>query len=206
MKNIILLLILSIFTVSFGQKKVTLKEGDIIFQSMNCDLCKAINAVTEGFEGKDFSHLGMIHIQNDSIYVIEAAGKNVKLTPLEVFKTYTSETMYVGRLKRKYRKYIPIAVEFSLSQMGVSYDEAYLYDNGSYYCSELIYDAFLEAYKKPFFELTPMTFKEPNSNDYFQVWIDYYGDLKQEIPEGELGCNPGGISTSNKLKIIGIVE
>lgn len=206
MKNIILLLILSIFTVSFGQKKVTLKEGDIIFQSMNCDLCKAINAVTEGFEGKDFSHLGMIQIQNDSIYVIEAAGKNVKLTPLEVFKTYTSETMYVGRLKRKYRKYIPIAVEFSLSQMGVSYDEAYLYDNGSYYCSELIYDAFLEAYKKPFFELTPMTFKEPNSNDYFQVWIDYYGDLKQEIPEGELGCNPGGISTSNKLKIIGIVE
>jgi hypothetical protein len=206
MKNIILLLILSIFTVSFGQKKVTLKEGDIIFQSMNCDLCKAINAVTEGFEGKDFSHLGMIHIQNDSIYVIEAAGKNVKLTPLEVFKTYTSETMYVGRLKRKYRKYIPIAVEFSLSQMGVSYDEAYLYDNGSYYCSELIYDAFLEAYKKPFFELTPMTFKEPNSNDYFQVWIDYYENLKIEIPEGELGCNPGGISTSNKLKIIGIVE
>lgn len=205
MKNIILLLILSIFTVSFGQKKVTLKEGDIIFQAMNCDLCKAINAVTEGFDGKDFSHLGLIYIQNDSIYVIEAAGKNVKLTPLEVFKTYTTETMYVGRLKRKFRKYIPKAIEFSLSQMGVPYDEAYLYNNGSYYCSELIYDAFLEAYEKPFFELTPMTFKEPNTNQYFQVWIDYYGNLKIEIPEGELGCNPGGISTSNKLKIIGVI-
>lgn len=205
MKNIILLLILSIFTVSFGQKKVTLKEGDIIFQAMNCDLCKAINAVTEGFDGNDFSHLGLIYIQNDSIYVIEAAGKNVKLTPLEVFKTYTSETMYVGRLKRKYRKYIPKAITFSLSQMGVPYDEAYLYDNGSYYCSELIYDAFLSAYEKPFFELTPMTFKEPNTNQYFQVWIDYYKNLKIEIPEGELGCNPGGISTSNKLKIIGVI-
>ena len=205
MKKIILLLILSIYTVSFGQKKATLKEGDIIFQSMNCDLCKAINAVTEGFDGHDFSHLGMIHIQNDSIYVIEAAGKNVKLTALDIFKTYTSETMYVGRLKRKYRKYIPKAIEFSLSQMGVPYDEAYLYDNGSYYCSELIYDAFLSAYKKPFFELTPMTFKEPNSNQYFQVWIDYYENLKIEIPEGELGCNPGGISTSNKLKIIGVI-
>lgn len=205
MKNIFLLLILSIFTVSFGQKKVTLKEGDIIFQAMNCDLCKAINAVTEGFDGKDFSHLGLIYIQNDSIYVIEAAGKEVKLTPLETFKTYTTEEMYVGRLKRKYRKYIPKAIEFSLSQMGVPYDEAYLYDNGSYYCSELIYDAFLDAYEKPFFELTPMTFKEPNSNQYFQVWIDYYENLKIEIPEGELGCNPGGISTSNKLKIIGVI-
>ncbi|WP_339887427.1 YiiX/YebB-like N1pC/P60 family cysteine hydrolase [uncultured Flavobacterium sp.] len=205
MKKIILLLILSIYTVSFGQKKATLKEGDIIFQSMNCDLCKAINAVTEGFDGHDFSHLGMIHIKNDSIYVIEAAGKNVKLTPLEVFKTYTTDTMYVGRLKRKYRKYIPKAIEFSMSQMGVPYDEAYLYDNGSYYCSELIYDAFLAAYEKPFFELTPMTFKEPNSNQYFQVWIVYYENLKIEIPEGELGCNPGGISTSNKLKIIGVI-
>jgi len=204
MKKIIILLFIS-FSM-FAQKKVTLKEGDIIFQSMNCDLCKAINAVTEGFNGKDFSHLGMIHIQNDSIYVIEAAGKQVKLTPLEVFKTYTTEEMYVGRLKRKYRKYIPKAIEFSIEQLGVPYDEAYLYDNGSYYCSELIYDAFLAAYEKPFFKLTPMTFKEPNSNDYFQVWIDYYENLKIEIPEGELGCNPGGISTSDKVKIVGIVD
>lgn len=205
MKLKFILLLLISFSV-FAQNKAKLKEGDIIFQSMNCDLCKAINAVTEGFEGKDFSHLGLVHIQNDSIYIIEAAGKNVKLTPLEIFKTYTTETMYVGRLKRKYRKYIPKAIGFSLSQMGVPYDEAYLYDNGSYYCSELIYDAFLEAYKKPFFELTPMTFKEPNSNQYFQIWIDYYENLKIEIPEGELGCNPGGISTSDKLKIIGIVD
>ena len=201
--KIVLFLFIS-FSV-FAQEKVTLKEGDIIFQSMNCDLCNAINAVTEGFDGKDFSHLGIVHIQNDSIYVIEASGKEVKLTSLDKFKTYTTETMYVGRLKRKFRKYIPKAIDFSLKQLGVPYDKAYLYDNGSYYCSELIYDAFLAAYEKPFFELTLMTFKEPNSNDYFQVWIDYYRDLKQEIPEGELGCNPGGISTSNKLKIVGVI-
>jgi hypothetical protein len=203
MKLTYVLLFISLIT--YSQKKVTLKEGDIIFQSMNCDLCKAINAVTEGFDGKDFSHLGLVHIQNDSIYVIEAAGKEVKLTPLEVFKTYTTEEMYVGRLKRKYRKYIPKAIQFSIKQLGIPYDEAYLYDNGSYYCSELIYDAFLSAFEKPFFKLTPMTFKEPYSNTYFQVWIDYYENLKIEIPEGELGCNPGGISTSDKLKIVGVI-
>jgi hypothetical protein len=27
-----------------------------------------------------------------------------------------------------------------------------------------------------------------------------------EIPEGQLGCNPGGISTSDKLKIIGTIQ
>lgn len=204
MKKYLLIVLFS--TCCFAQKKVKLKTGDIIFQSMNCDLCVAINAVTEGFDHKDFSHLGIVYIKNDSTFVIEATEKNVKLTPLETFKTYTADTMFVGRLKRKFRKYIPKAIEFSLSQIGVPYDEAYLYDNGSYYCSELIYDAFLSAYEKPFFELIPMTFKEPNSENYFQVWIDYYEKLKMEIPEGELGCNPGGISTSDKLKIIGIVK
>lgn len=199
-------LFLFLCLTGYSQKNLTLKEGDIIFQSMNCDLCVAINAVTEGYDGNDFSHLGLVHIQNDSIYIIEAAGRAVKQTPLDVFKTYTSEKMFVGRLKRKYRKLIPKAITFCLNELGTPYDEAYLYDNGRYYCSELIYDAFLSAYQKPFFELTPMTFKEPNSNEFFQVWIDYYEKIKTKIPEGELGCNPGGISTSKKLKIVGIIE
>jgi hypothetical protein len=205
MRNIFYTLYLITF-FSFSQK-VELKTGDIIFQSMNCGpLCEAINQVTEGYEGHDFSHLGLVYIQNDSIYIIEAAGTKVQLTPIEKFKSYTNEEMFVGRLKRKFRKYIPEAITFSLEQIGVPYDDAYLYDNGSYYCSELIYDAFLNATKKPFFELQPMTFKAPNSNEYFEVWQEYYDNLKIKIPEGELGCNPGGISLSNKLKIIGILD
>ena len=86
------------------------------------------------------------------------------------------------------------------------YDDEYLYNNGKYYCSELIYDAFLHSYKKPLFDLFPMTFKSPKSNQYFEVWADYYEKLKMEIPEGQLGCNPGGISTSDKLNIIGSIQ
>ena len=188
-------------------QNIKLKTGDIIFQSMNCGpLCDAINQVTEGYKGNDFSHLGLVYIQNDSIYIIEAAGKAVQLTPIEKFKSYTNETMFVGRLKRKHRKLIPEAIAFSLKQIGTPYDDAYLYNNGSYYCSELIYDAFLNAYGKAFFELQPMTFKAPKSDTYFEVWQEYYDNLKMEIPEGQLGCNPGGISTSNKLKIIGTLN
>jgi hypothetical protein len=174
---------------------------------MNCGpLCEAINEVTEGYQGKDFSHLGMVYIKNDSIFIIEAAGKAVQITPYETFKTYTNEEMFVGRLKSKYRKYIPEAIEFALQQVGVPYDDAYVYDNGKYYCSELIYDAFLYSYKKPLFDLFPMTFKSPKSKDYFEVWTDYYKKLNMEIPEGQLGCNPGGISTSDKLRIIGTIK
>ena len=200
------ILLFCLFTAFSFAQNVKLKTGDIIFQSMNCGpLCEAINEVTQGYQGKDFSHLGLVLIQNDSIYIIEAGGKEVKLTPYKTFKTYTKEEMYVGRLKPKYRKYIPEAIAFSLKQMGTPYDEEYLYDNGKYYCSELIYDAFLEAYKKPLFQMFPMTFKSPKTNEYFDVWEEYYQNLKMEIPEGELGCNPGGISTSDKLKIIGTI-
>ena len=195
------------FTVISFAQKVQLKTGDILFQSMNCGpLCEAINEVTEGYRGKDFSHLGIVYIKNDSIFVIEASGEEVKITPYETFKTYTTEEMFVGRLKRKYRKYISQAVSFALLQVGIPYDEEYLYNNGKYYCSELIYDAFLFAYKKPLFEMYPMTFKSPKNNNYFEVWVDYYRKLKMEIPEGKLGCNPGGISTSNKLKMIGTLR
>jgi hypothetical protein len=189
--------------VLFAQKN-KLKTGDILFQKMNCgDLCEAIHAVTEGYDGNDFSHLGLVVIKNDSVFIIEAAGNAVRKVTLEQFSENTKTTMFIGRVKSKYKKLIPQVISFSKLQIGIPYDDDYLYDNGKYYCSELIYDAFLNAYGKPFFELQPMTFKQPQTNEFFPAWVDYYKSLKIEIPEGKPGCNPGGISTSKKIKIVG---
>jgi len=189
--------------VLFAQKN-KLKTGDLLFQKMNCgDLCEAIHAVTEGFNGYDFSHLGLVVIENDSVFIIEAAGNAVRKVTLEQFSKNTQTTMFIGRVKYKYKKLIPEVISFSKQQIGIPYDDDYLYDNGKYYCSELIYDAFLKAYGMPFFELQPMTFKQPNTNEFFPAWVDYYQKLKIEIPEGKPGCNPGGISTSKKIKIVG---
>lgn len=205
MKTKIILLFSLVSSFLFAQK-IELKNGDFIFQSMNCgELCEAINQVTEGYKGIDFNHMGMVVVQNDSIYILEAGGKEVKLTPYKSFVSYTNLPMYVGKLKKRHQKLIPKAIEFGLQQIGIPYDDEYLYENKKYYCSELIYDCFLNAYGKPFFKLFPMTFKAPNSNAYFDVWEDYYQNLNIAIPEGELGCNPGGISTSKKIKILGIL-
>ena len=193
------------FLCSFSTiAQIKLKTGDLLFQKMNCgDLCDAIHAVTKGYQGNDFSHLGLVYIQNDSIFIIEAAGNAVRKVPLEQFSKNTKTTMYIGRVKNKYKKIIPEVVAFSIKQIGTPYDDDYLYNNGKYYCSELIYDAFLKANGMPFFDLQPMTFKQPETNDFFPAWVTYYQSLGVEIPEGQLGCNPGGISTSKKIKIIG---
>ena len=82
---------------SKAQEKIVLQNGDFIFQSMNCGpLCDAINEVTDGYKGNDFSHMGMVYIKNDAVYIIEASGQEVKVTPWETFKTYTNQKMYVG--------------------------------------------------------------------------------------------------------------
>lgn len=191
-----------------AQEKIQLKNGDLLFQDMDCGpLCDAIEAVTEGYNGNDFSHMGMVYHRNDTIYIIEAAGKAVRLTTLENFSKYTAKPMPVGRLKKQYEKLIPEATKFSLQQLGVPYDDEYVYDNGSYYCSELIYDAFKKANKgKPFFELQPMTYVQPGTEEFFPAWVEYYQSIGKVIPEGEPGCNPGGMSMSDKIEIIGSIE
>ena len=200
MKKLTLLLI-PFFSLA---QNVTLQDGDLLFQDMDCGpLCDAIEAVTEGYGGNDFSHMGMVYHRNDTIYIIEAAGEAVRLTPLEKFRTYTRKPMLIGRLKQQYQNLITPAITFSLQQVGVPYDDEYVYDNGSYYCSELIYDAFLFANGgRPFFTLYPMTYKQPGTDDFFPAWVEYYNELGKPIPEGLPGCNPGGISVSDKIEIL----
>lgn len=202
MKKILFFILLA---NSLFAQKTELKDGDLIFQDMDCGpLCDAIEAVTEGYGENDFSHMGMVYYRNDTIFVIEAAGSTVRLTPLSEFSKNTNKPMYVGRLKKKYEKLIPQAVSFSLKQLGVPYDDFYVYNNNAYYCSELIYDAFKHANKgKPFFELQPMTYKEPGTDEFFPAWVEYYKSINAAIPEGLPGCNPGGMSASDKLDIVG---
>lgn len=213
--HIFILISLLVATLGFAQNPVSdpktfaFQNGDILFQDLDCgDLCTAIETVTEGVQGKSFSHLGLVHIFNDSVVVIEAIGESVQVTPVQVFVNRNLDgtgnpKIVVSRLIFEYSKLTTKALEFAVNQLGVPYDDAFLYDNGSYYCSELIYDAYKAANNgQPFFELTPMTFKDPSTKEMFPVWVEYYENLKMPIPEGELGCNPGGISRSEKLKIV----
>lgn len=185
-----------------------LRDGDLLFQNLDCGpLCDAIEKVTHGYKGNDFSHIGLVYRRNDSVYVIEAIGKDVHLTYIKDFAARTTHPMYVAALKPQYRKLNKKALQYALAQKGVPYDDVFLYNNGKYYCSELIYDAYKKANgNKAFFRLEPMTFKQPGTKQYFDAWVDYYKELQQPIPQGAPGINPGGISSSNKIVIKGILR
>ena len=72
----------------------------------------------------------------------------------------------VGRLKLKYQYTLKDAIPFLKSKIGIDYDDAFIINNNSYYCSELIYEAFE---KDSIFNLQPMTFLHPESADTLDI-------------------------------------
>lgn len=181
----------------------TLETGDLIFQNGECGpLCRAINEVTPSIYGVHFSHIGIITIEEEGVFMIEAIGDSVQKTELKTFLQRSQGDLMIGRLKETYRPLIPAAVTFAENQIGVPYDDDFIYDNGKYYCSELIHDAFKAANQnEAVFLLQPMTFKSPGSDTYFLGWLQYYERRGIPVPEGQPGCNPGGIGQSDKIDV-----
>lgn len=201
--TILLLICCFLPSMSWSQKN-QLKQGDVLFISLSCGpMCDAIDAVTSGYNNIDFNHMGLVTIDaQQQFFVYEAIGKAVVKTPLNKFLAYTKKPIYKGRLRQQYRKLIPEAIAFCESQLGVPYDNDFIYNNGKYYCSELLYDAFLQANgNTPFFQLFPMTYKEPGSAHFFPVWVNHFEQQGIPVPEGQLGCNPGGMSLDKKIKV-----
>ena len=184
-----------------------LQEGDLLFQDLDSSaLCDAIELVTPGYNDANFSHIGFIVSDDGKLKVLEAIPPKVILTELEDFLSRSKDKdgnpkVIVGRLKKEYKKAIPKAVEFAHKKIGVDYDGIFIMNNNSYYCSELLYEAFS---KDSIFQLQAMTFLHPDSGDTLQTWKDYYAELGVKIPENELGINPGIMSLSKKIEIVHI--
>lgn len=208
--NILLFLYWGI-NASCAQVKPTiqLKQGDLLFQDLNCGpLSDAIEAVTKGINNKSFSHCAMVVSINDTLKVVEAIGKAVQINAIHHFFARSGDTgdiknISIARLKKEHNKLIEKAADFAIKQVGMPYDDEFILNNGSWYCSELIYAAFKNANdNKSFFSLAPMTFKNPATKQFFPAWADYYAELQKPIPEGKPGINPGLISLSNKIIIL----
>ena len=171
--------ILLIILVSCSSK-FELKEGDLLFQDLDSSLlCDAIELVTPGYNEANFSHIGLVVSINDTLKVLEAIPPKVMLTNLDNFLNRSFDKdgnpkVIVGRLKDKYLHSVEEAVSYSKSKLNIEYDEVFLMNNNSYYCSELIYKAFE---KDSIFRLQPMTFLHPETKDTLSIWKEYGNNI-----------------------------
>ena len=119
------------FTAQTG-KVQDVREGDVIFQTSPSEQSPLIQIATRS----KISHCGIIVMKNGKPYVLETL-KTLVVTPLDKFIARGKDGKYW--LKRSKKENIKIKYK---SYLGKPYDEAFKFDNGKFYCSELIYDIY----------------------------------------------------------------
>ena len=112
------------------------KEGDIVFQISKSSQSPLIQYAT----GSPWSHCGIVVNKKGRFYVLEASNV-VKLTPIEDwckrgrFSSVKKRRVLDKDIKVRYTKYL-----------GKPYDLAFKFDNGRYYCSELVWLIYKEQF------------------------------------------------------------
>lgn len=193
MKRILPLTVIFILGSCAMASAAGLKTGDLIFQDLDCPvLCDAIETVTleqHGAMGPRLSHVGILIIEDDNTYVLEAYD-GVTMTPYAKFISRKQNSSPTARrmglsprqgenLKKKASPFI-----------GRPYDEDFVIGNDSYYCSELVYEVYAEILgdKSPF-KISPMYYGKTGS-DVRGTWDEYFSKKNRSTPEGRPGINP----------------
>lgn len=209
MKRILLsLLFISLTSTIWAQKPFRLETGDLLFQvNGRSRYTDAIRNVTSGIEQLEFTHVGVVNIEQGDTCVLEAVPFGVIKSKLNKFfrssaKQNGNPIVVVGRLKPQLQKYIPAAIERIKKLLGKRYDYIFDPNDDDYYCSELVYVTYLRKRNKPIFKMKPMTFRDKRTGETSPLWIEHFKRHKCEIPEGVLGTNPGDMSRSKEIRIV----
>lgn len=194
-------------SLAFCSCTPSLRDADLVF------VCEAYgefgNAVCSATG--DVTHVGIVDVEKDGIYVIDAGTNGVQRNPLSVFVVRQANpdgkipTLVFARVKglcsRSAREEI---VRSAKELVGSSYDWSFLPDNGKYYCSELV----CETYKlngEAIFKAKPMNFLNENG-EYDGFWVKLFGKLGMDVPQGELGSNPNDLFNDSRIKQIRIYK
>ncbi len=179
-------------------------EGDLLFQvSETSPMSEAITESTAQHDSIKYDHVAIFTLHDGMPSVIEASTTHgVRRTSWADF--VTSSPLVDGRpgvvVMRVHEnpKLIQQAVSRAETHLGEPYDWSYLPDNGKTYCSELIYESYVDAEGKPLFRAKPMNFRNAKG-EIPLFWAELFQKLGEPIPEGVLGTNPNEMSKDSIL-------
>lgn len=199
--------VLGLAACQFGQETdeyTGIQSGDIAFVgSTGSALGNAIDAVTQGKGQTHFTHIGMVEVAGDALYILHSNSYNgVCKELIDSFKTKNvskNDSIYIYRIQDMDSTQLANAVQKARSLLGQPYNSTYVLADTGFYCSEFVYRAFE---KSQIFQLYPMTFIDPETNTYHDTWVKHYEQLGMEIPEGKAGCNPNGMAANARLVLV----
>ncbi|MBP5548302.1 MAG: hypothetical protein J6X58_05390 [Bacteroidales bacterium] len=172
--------------------RFTLQSGDLLFfTGGRNEMDNAITASTG-----NYTHVAMVERDStDRVWIIDSSPSH------GVRRTLLSE--WHCDVFDLYRLAVPFdtaaVVARAHSFLGQPYDDCFLPNNGKLYCSELIYECFLDAAGNHLFEAKPMNWRDANG-DLPKYWKKHFRKLGMKVPEGVLGTNPTDLSRSSLLR------
>lgn len=205
MKKNILLLFCILCGLSAGaqqMKKIALPklcEGDLLFCAKEEN--NPITQVTQGVSGMKIDHVAILYKQGNKTYALEAIHKGVTLTPIDSFMA-RRETVVAARLCDTLG--VALSVKRALSFLGRPYDFNFMPSDSAFYCSELVQKCYRYSNGELVFKPIAMSFHD-ETGKVTTYWKDYYGRQGLTVPEGEPGSNPGDLSHSRAIQILGII-
>jgi len=187
--------------------QIKLQSGDILFREKSSEnISEAIDKVTQTSGATHFSHVGLVELTATGIVVLHAypVGGTCIVSLSEFLHPKGDSVRVIAyRLKEKWQKAIPAAIQKAHQMLGKPYNFSYVMSDTTHYCSEFIYRTFATD---SVFKLEPMTFKDPKTGSFPKAWVEYYQKMGIEIPEGKPGCNPNGLAASEKLERLGRIR
>lgn len=181
------------------QAQSFLAEGDLLFcfspEGNN------ITAVTEGYRGQPIDHVAIVHWQGDSVFALEAIHSGVGLTPIDSFLARRDSLVLVAQLRDTTG--VAASVHRALAFVGRPYDFLFMPDDSAMYCSELVQKTYRTLDGQLVFDPIPMSFHDATGR-VTPEWKAYYARRGMEVPEGWPGSNPGDLSRSSKVCVLGL--
>lgn len=183
-----------------------LHPGDVVFYSRSPTSSEFCDAVEQVVPENSYFHVAL---------VVSEAGDVVEATPEGVIfrslknSILENEPGLVEILKPSGLQNpgfeIQKAVDFCKSKIGLSYNDLFAVDlrnsenQESYYCSQLI----TEAFKGSEMHWPPHTLNFKNSDgNLIEYWVEYFKKRgKSEVPQGEEGSHPAQLRKSPVFKL-----
>ncbi len=169
-----------------------LQSGDLIFVRDTSGMGLAVQQTTG-----QYTHVAIVERSGDTVLIIDATQRyGVVRRPIEQLSA-ANVPIDIYRLTIPFDTIAVITRAHNF--LGQPYDNAFMHDNGALYCSELIYECFLDSLCNHLFEAIPMNWRAPDGT-IPQYWLDHFNKLNTPIPEDLPGTNPTALSRSPLLK------
>lgn len=186
------LTVLLLAAIGVQSQGTALQPADLLFYADTGGMGAAVRASTGSY-----THVAMVEsIVGDTVWIIDATrqlGVSRRLLPTQ------QPPQAVYRLAAAFDTAGVLARARSF--VGQPYDNAFLPDNGMLYCSELVYECYLDSTGAHLFEALPMNWRTADGT-LPPYWIEHFKALGTPVPEGVDGTNPTALSRSPLLRRI----